>query len=99
TGTQWVQYDFDQEYTISQTDVYWFKDGAGVDVPKSYKIKYWNGRSWSNVKQANGLGTSADQYNTTTFTPVKTTKLRIEMVSKGSVSTGILEWKVAANKL
>ncbi|MCP3809457.1 discoidin domain-containing protein [Paenibacillus sp. Lou8.1] len=51
TGTQWVQYDFDQEYTVSQTDVYWFKDGAGVDVPKSYKIKYWNGRSWSNVKQ------------------------------------------------
>ncbi|APB71283.1 hypothetical protein PPYC1_13325 [Paenibacillus polymyxa] len=98
TGTQWVQYDFDQEYTVSQTDIYWFKDGGGIDVPKSYKIKYWNGRSWSNVKQANGLGTSADQYNTTTFTPVKTAKLRIEMVSKGSASTGILEWKVAANK-
>ncbi|MEC0181057.1 discoidin domain-containing protein [Paenibacillus peoriae] len=98
TGTQWVQYDFDQEQTVSQTDVYWFKDGGGIDVPKSYKIKYWNGRGWSNVKQANGLGTAADQYNTTTFTPVKTTKLRIEMASKGSASTGILEWKVAANK-
>ncbi|WP_025685551.1 discoidin domain-containing protein [Paenibacillus maysiensis] len=98
TGTQWVQYDFDQEHTVSQTDVYWFKDGAGIDVPKSYKIKYWNGQGWSNVKQANGFGTAADQYNATTFAPVKTTKLRIEMVSNGSASTGILEWKVAAKQ-
>jgi hypothetical protein len=97
TGTQWVQYDFDKEYSISQCEVYWFKDGQGIDVPKSYKIQYWNGSKWVNVKKASGLKTAVDQFNTTTFTPVTTNSIKIEMVSNGSSSTGILEWKVRAN--
>ncbi len=27
---EWVQYDFDQEYTVSQSKIYWFDDGPGV---------------------------------------------------------------------
>ena len=92
-GTQWVQYDFDKQYTISQCDIYWFKDGGGIDVPKSYQIKYWNGTKWSSVSKSSGLGTSIDKYNTTTFTPVITKSIRVEMVSNGNASTGILEWK------
>lgn len=93
TGTQWVQYDFTQNYTISQCDIYWFKDDQGIDVPSSYKIQYWNGSKWENVKNASGLKTNINQYNTTTFKPVTTKSLRIQMVSNGA-STGILEWKV-----
>ncbi|WP_143315941.1 DUF6055 domain-containing protein [Clostridium sp. HBUAS56017] len=94
TGTQWVQYKFDKKYTISQSDVYWFKDNGGIDVPKSYKIQYWNGNKWVDVKNAVGYGTAINQYNTTTFTPVTTNSIRIQVVSNGSASTGILEWKV-----
>ncbi len=93
TGTQWVQYDFSQKYTISQCDIYWFKDGQGIDVPSSYKIQYWSGSKWVNVKNASGLKTAVNQYNTTTFNPVTTKSIRIQMESNGK-STGILEWKV-----
>lgn len=94
TGTQWVKYTFDKNYTISKTDLYWFKDGAGIDVPSSYKIKYWNGSSWVEVSNASGLGNAANQYNSTSFNPITTNAIMIEMNSNGSYSTGILEWKV-----
>ncbi|GEM_PF-3416397 len=95
-GVQWVQYDFNGFYTIYQTDIYWFRDFQGIDVPQSYKIQYRDGNSWVDVKQASGFGTAADQYNTTVFTPVYTNGIRLEMLSKDTTSTGILEWKVIA---
>lgn len=94
TGTQWVEYDFNQKYKISSCDVYWFKDGGGIDVPASYKITYWNGSAWVPVANPKGLGVAVDKYNTTKFTSVTTNKIRIEMTSKGTSSTGILEWKL-----
>lgn len=97
-GTQWVQYDFATNHTVSQVKLYWFKDGGGIDVPKSYKIQVWNGNSWVNVSNASGFGTATDQYNTTTFTPINTSKIRVEMVSQDNASTGILEWQVLRNQ-
>jgi M6 family metalloprotease-like protein len=94
TGQQWVQYNFNQEFTISSSDVYWFKDGQGIDVPASYSIYYWDGYEWKQVNNPTGLGTKTNQYNTTTFTPVKTIAISIVMESKVNYSTGILEWKV-----
>ncbi|URZ09179.1 M6 family metalloprotease domain-containing protein [Clostridium felsineum] len=94
TGTQWVQYQFNKQFTISSTDVYWFKDGQGIDVPASYQVLYWDGSAWQYVQNAKGLGTEINKYNTTTFTPVTTNAIAIQMTSKGSSSTGILEWKV-----
>lgn len=94
TGQQWVQYVFDKEYTISSCDVYWFKDGQGIDVPASYIIYYWDGTEWKQVSNPKGLGTSTNQYNSTTFAPVKAYAISIIMESKANYSTGILEWKV-----
>lgn len=94
TGSQWVEYQFNKNFTLSGSDVYWFKDGQGVDVPASYRILYWDGQAWQDVKNATGFGTEINKYNTTTFTPVSTNAIAIEMESNGSSSTGILEWKV-----
>ncbi len=41
-----------------------------------------------------GLGAVINQYNTTTFTAVTTTALRLSFTSAGAQSTGILQWKV-----
>lgn len=46
------------------------------------------------VKNASGLGVAENQYNTTTFDEVITSKLKLEIDSDGEFSTGILEWKV-----
>ncbi|MFD0671425.1 DUF5695 domain-containing protein [Cohnella sp. GCM10027633] len=92
--TQWVQYTWSSARTISSVDVYWFDDNGGIDLPASYTIQYWNGSAWTNVASPSGLGLLANQYNTTTFTPVSTTQLRLNVTAKSTTSTGIESWKV-----
>ncbi|WP_245987439.1 DUF5695 domain-containing protein [Cohnella lupini] len=92
--TQWVQYDFAQSYSVSGIDVYWFDDNGGIDLPASYSIQYWNGTAWVNVSSPSGLGTLANQYNATTFTPVTTNRIRLNVTAKATTSTGIESWKV-----
>lgn len=92
--TQWVQYDFTGSVTISGTDVYWFDDDQGIDLPASCSIQYWNGTAWVSVANPAGLGVAGNKYNTTTFTPVTTTKLRLNITAKSNFSTGIESWKV-----
>ncbi|MFD0671416.1 LamG-like jellyroll fold domain-containing protein [Cohnella sp. GCM10027633] len=93
--TQWVQYTWSSARTISSVDVYWFDDNGGIDLPASYTIQYWNGSAWTNVASPSGLGLLANQYNTTTFTPVSTTQLRLNVTAKATTSTGIESWKVS----
>ncbi|MFC5468523.1 LamG-like jellyroll fold domain-containing protein [Cohnella suwonensis] len=92
--TQWVEYDFSSNKTISKSDVYWFDDNEGIDLPASCSIQYWNGTAWVNVGSPSGLGVLGNQYNTTTFTPVTTNKIRLNMTAKAGVSTGLEKWKV-----
>ena len=95
--TQWVQYDFSQSKTISRVDVYWFDDDQGIDLPASYSIQYWNGSAWTNVANPSGLGVLGNQYNTTSFTPVSTSRIRLNITAKTGFSTGIEQWKVFGN--
>lgn len=92
--TQWVQYDWSQPITTNKIAVYWWIDGRGVGAPKACRLLYWDGNAFVPVVQANGLGVAGNTYNTTIFEAVRTTKLRLEIVSDGRLSTGILEWKV-----
>jgi uncharacterized protein len=94
TDTQWVQYDWSQPVATKQMDVYWWIDGRGIGAPKSCRLLYWNGSEFVPVKNATGLGVAGNTFNTTTFDEVRTSKLRLEIVSDGRLSTGILEWKV-----
>ncbi len=94
TGTQWVQYDWSQPVSVNKMDVYWWADRQGIRVPKACRLLYWDGKSFVPVPNPSGLGVEENRYNTTTFDEVTTSKLRLEMDSDGTFSTGILEWKV-----
>jgi len=94
TGTQWVQYDWSQPISTAKVDVYWWADGRGVHAPKACRLLYWDGNAFVPVGNASGLGVAENQYNTTTFDEVRTSKLRLEIDSDGSFSTGVLEWRV-----
>lgn len=93
-GTQSVQYVFPKNFTISSCDVYWYDNGAGMQVPASYQILYWDGSAWQYAPNQKGLGTEINKYNTTTFDPISTNAIAIQMTSKETSATGILEWKV-----
>ena len=92
-GTQWVEYAWSKPIHTGQVEIYWFDDHQGVRLPKACRLLFDDGGKLVPVKNAKGLGLKANQYNTTTFDDVHTTRLRLEMDSSGE-STGILQWRV-----
>jgi hypothetical protein len=92
--TQWVQYEWAKPVTTDKIDVYWWIDGQGIGAPASCRLLYWNGKEFVPVPNVRGLGVAPNSFNATTFDAVHTDKLRLEIVSDGKLSTGILEWKV-----
>jgi DUF1680 family protein len=94
TDPQWVQYEWPRKITTNRIEVYWWIDGQGVGKPASCKLSYWNGSAFVPVANAQGLGLEANAFNSTSFDPVTTDKLRLEVESDGTHSIGILEWKV-----
>lgn len=94
TGTQWVQFDWSQPISTNKIAVFWWMDGRGIHAPSASRLLYWNGGDFVPVENASSLGLEADRFNETTFDEVTTSKLRLEVDSDGTNSTGILEWRV-----
>jgi len=94
--TEWVQYDFDSAYTISESKVYWFDDSpdGGCRVPAAWKLFYKKGEEWLPVTPTSPYGVTKDAYNTVHFTPVRTTALKMEVQLPAEFATGIHEWSV-----
>jgi uncharacterized protein len=101
----WVQYDWSEAVNISKVEVYWAVDRPRPDaipgsrwptihVPASYQVLYWNGSAFVPVSNPQGLGVAADAFNATTFDPVKTSKVRLEITLDKNEPAGILEWRV-----
>ena len=101
----WVQYEWSEPVTINKVEVYWAVDHprAGVipgsswpilQVPESYRILYWNGTEFAPVNQPRGIGLEPNTFNATTFEPVKTSKIRLEVMPEKKLPAGILEWRV-----
>jgi hypothetical protein len=90
----WVEYRWDDYYILSQSDIYWWEDGAGIVIPYETYQEYWDitEERWIPLPDAEGNGMQRDLYNITTFDPVFTNRIRVHMVS--TISTGILEWRV-----
>ena len=93
-----VAYEFDQEYTVQNVEVYWLDfehyDG-NFCLPASWKLYYKaeNG-SWKEVEALNEYTVKKDCYNSLDFKPVRTTGLKITAQLQEGVSGGIIEWKV-----
>jgi hypothetical protein len=94
--TEWVQYDFDNEYIVSESSIYWFDDGpdGGCRIPASWKLFYKDGNNWVPVKNLTPFEVSKDKYNIIKFEPVKTKALRLEVKLPEEFAAGIHEWSV-----
>lgn len=101
---QWVQYDWTEPVTIGELGVYFVSnldaDGFGIDVPAAWQAQYWDAakNAWVPVSARDAYGTAKDTYNTVSFDPVTTTKLRLTLdpvgTEQGKGSVGIKEWQV-----
>jgi len=92
-GTQWVQYDWANPVSLSRASVYWFDDDQGIDLPASCQVQYWTGSAYAPVPGQSACGVAGNAFNTTAFTAVSTTRLRLSITSKPDFSTGVLEWQ------
>jgi DUF1680 family protein len=101
----WAQYEWSMPVSIDKVEVYWAidrprprgmpgADGPRLHVPESYRILYWNGSDFVPVNQPQGMGVAEDTFNTTTFVPVTTTKIRLEVMPQQGQPAGVLEWSV-----
>lgn len=92
TGTQWVQYTFSEEYTITSSSVYWFYDGTGIDLPSASELQYLDETgNWITIDSVDVV---KDYYNMVNFDPIVTTALRLNMTASEPFSTGIIQWQV-----
>lgn len=90
---QWVQYDWPQNYSLTNTQVYWFDDNGGVLTPTRAYIEYWSGSAWVN---AGNVPLVKNAFNTLGLNGIVTSRLRVSMLN-ATQSTGILEWRVAGS--
>ncbi|MBB5801487.1 hypothetical protein F4560_001255 [Saccharothrix ecbatanensis] len=93
-GTQWVEYTWPTAKSVNRVSTYWFDDDQGIDLPASCQVQYWNGSAYVDVPGQSTCGVAGNTFNTTTFTTVDTTRLRLNVTSKPDFSTGVLEWQV-----
>ena len=93
---EWVQYDFAKPATVNAVEIYWFDDtGVGeCRLPKAWELFYRDQGEWRRVQGASGYGCEPDQYNRTTFAPVTTDGLRVQVQLPDHFSSGIHEWRV-----
>ncbi len=89
-STQWVQYEWPQNYRLDRTEIYWFDDNGGVLVPTNAYIEYWDGSSWL---YAGDVPLLKDAFNQLSLNGIETRRLRVSM-RNAFQSTGILEWRV-----
>lgn len=94
--TEWVQYDFDSTYTVSESKVYWFDDGpwGGCRIPVSWKLYYKKDGQWMEVKNTSSYEIAKDKYNEVKFEPVTTTAMKLEVQLPADYAAGIHEWSL-----
>ena len=95
-STEYVQYDFNTEKTVSQSKVYWYDDkpDGGCAIPASYKLYYKKDGAWVPVKNITPYQIAKDKYNILNFEPVQTKALKMEVQLPVDNSAGIHEWAV-----
>ncbi|MDH6311671.1 DUF1680 family protein [Parabacteroides sp. PFB2-10] len=90
-SSAWVQYDFTGPTQVSSVSVYWKDDKQFCVLPASWTLLYRDGDQWKPVQSPSGYGIQKDMYNKTSFTPVYTDGLRMEIeLDKRVYKTGEL---------
>ncbi|MEU7870781.1 family 43 glycosylhydrolase [Dactylosporangium sp. NPDC049140] len=103
-ATQWVQYDWARPIRLTGAELKFWKDsergtGDGVAEPDGWRLQYWDDTAWLDVPGPYGTSTTA--FNTVTFAPIVTSRLRATVSANGNGTTysavAVTEWRVFAD--
>jgi hypothetical protein len=87
-GTQWVQYTFPAETTVSRVEVFW------TAPPKSWRLLYQEGRQWKEVQARGSYGVEPNTFIPIEFDAVTTMAMRVEVTMDANASVSMVEWRV-----
>jgi beta-galactosidase/beta-glucuronidase len=90
-ASEWVSVSWPKAQRLS-TVVPYFTIGSNLVLPSSVVVSYWNGTAWVPVaNQQTQLATATNQPSTITFSPVSTTRIRLDLTSPApGTSTGFM---------
>lgn len=98
----WVQYEWAGKVPLAKANVYFWTDGGGVPLPKSWKLQYWDDSSngWKDVslKSGSSYDVAKGQGETVSFKTVWTSKLRVAMTPDGGNAVGLSEVEAYAKE-
>ncbi len=94
--TEWVQYDFEEETTISHIHIYWFDDGpqGGCRIPETWRVLYLKKGKWKEISKHGEYPVLKDKFTSIEISSIKTKSLKLEIELQENFSGGILEWKL-----
>jgi DUF1680 family protein len=87
-GQRWIEYRYSEPRTFASTDVWW------AELPASWRVEWWDGSAWRPADGASTYPVAKDQFNRATFSPVRTSRIRLSVTAEGRRQPGILEWRV-----
>src|ERR1700735_4456045 len=96
-SSEWVEYDFDQPQSIHSADVFWAADAGrriNTQLPVCWKGQYKGSDDWKDVQHEEQSPIAADTFNHTTFEPVTTTGIRLQVQLETDATAGLLQWRL-----
>ncbi|XVU28164.1 discoidin domain-containing protein [Actinoplanes sp. CA-054009] len=97
-ATDWYELNFGTARTVDEARLYFRHDRATnrYRPPTAYTVQYWNGTTWvTAASQVKSPSTPQANYNKVNFTPVSTSRLRLQFTQpSGTPKTGLTELKL-----
>lgn len=80
--SHWLLYTWDRPVKLSQSSIYFYDDGGGVQVPADYSLEYWDetAKEFKPMTGLSGKAMNKDSFNDVTFDEITTTKLRLHLI-------------------
>ncbi|MFI6821122.1 discoidin domain-containing protein [Micromonospora sp. NPDC050187] len=96
-ATDWYEVNLGQSRTVDDVWLYFRNDRATnrYRPPSSYTVQYLDGGTWVTAPgQVRNPGTVRSNYNRVRFTPVTTSRLRVQLTHAAGFRTGLTEVQV-----
>ena len=89
----WLEIDFGTPTEFRRVDLAIYDDRGGVQTPTDYAIQTWQQSSWTPVESIvrSPQQPTGNQWNTASFTPVNSSKVRILFTNQGKARSGVTE--------
>jgi hypothetical protein len=95
----WLEIDFGREVEFGRVELAIYDDRGGVQTPLNYDIEVWLDGSWQTLGEVKRSPDkpAGSHWNSATFKPQKSSKLRIQFANRSPARSGVTEVMVWAD--